>query len=772
VFILYDGAMLIDQPDEALPEGSLPGGSLPEGSLTGAELARLLFNPRSVALIGASDDVAKTAGRPLHYLRLAGFGGTLYPINPRRTEVLGERCWPTLSSLPEVPEHVFILTPTASVLESVRECAQVGVRLVTILASGFSEAGEAGAALEAQLLAIAADATVSGAAHGRDGQQIPTKLRIVGPSSLGIVNPANGLMLTANAAFAEPEFPRGNLFVASQSGSMIGALVSRGKAKGIGFAGLISVGGEVDLSVGEICSATLDDPAIEGYLLFLENLRHAAKLRAFALEAARRGKPVIAYKLGRSRAAAEMNATHTGALAGEDDIADAFLRDCGIIRVAFLESLLECFPLAQRVRRAKTLAQSNRATQVGFVTTTGGGAAMVVDQLGMRDITVQLPSEDTMARVRAAGINAASGRVLDLTLAGARYEIMKAALDIYLNAPEFDLVVAVVGSSARFSPQLAVKPIIDSAGHPKPLVAMLVPEATEANLALTAVGVPCFRTPEACGDSIAATLVRRRISIEAEHLPEQPKPPSGGAAARCLNEAQAYQVLAHLGVPHAPFITLPLPMTLDTQALASPHSAGSPYKVELPFDYPIAAKVCSEQIAHKTEVGGVILNLANATELQQALVRLRGNLNERAAHLQVDLALLQPMRTGLAEVLIGYQLDAQVGPIILLAAGGIWTEIAADRSIRLAPIDLTTAHEMISEVRMLKIVQGLRGKPKGDLDALAAALCALSQIALQPQLGILDAEINPMMILPEGEGVLAVDALIAVSGATQLGVSR
>ncbi len=744
--------MLIDPPDEALPEGSLP-----EGSLTGAELARVLFNPRSVALIGASNDIAKTAGRPLHYLRLAGFGGTIYPINPRRTEVLGERCWPSLSSLPEVPEHVFILTPTESVLESVRECTQVGVRLATILASGFSEAGEAGAALEAQLLAIAADPAFRGTVDGSDGHHIVGKLRIVGPSSLGIVNPANGLMLTANAAFAEPDFPRGKLFVASQSGSMIGALVSRGKAKGIGFAGLISVGGEVDLSVGEICSATLDDPEIEGYLLFLENLRHAARLRAFALEAARRGKPVIAYKLGRSNAAAEMNATHTGALAGEDDIADAFLRDSGIIRVAFLESLLECFPLAQRVLRAKTLAQSNRAPQVGFVTTTGGGAAMVVDQLGMRDITVQLPSDDTMTKVRAAGINAARGRVLDLTLAGARYEIMKAALDIYLNAPEFDLVVAVVGSSARFSPQLAVKPIIDSAGHPKPLVAMLVPEATEANLALTAAGVPCFRTPEACGDSIAATLVRRRFASEAERLPEQPKPALTGTAARFLSEAQAYHVLAHLGVPHAPFVTLPL---------------AAPFTVELPFDYPIAAKVCSEQIAHKTEVGGVILNIANAGELQQALVRLRDNLNERAAHLQADLALLQPMCAGLAEVLIGYKLDVQVGPIILLAAGGIWAEIAADRSIRLAPIDLTTAHEMIAEVRMLKIVQGLRGKPKGDLDALAAALCALSQIALQPQLGILDAEINPLMILPEGKGVLAVDALISVSDTTHCGVSR
>ncbi|HEX6363002.1 MAG TPA: CoA-binding protein, partial [Albitalea sp.] len=288
----------------------------------GAALAQALLRPRSVALVGASDDTGKTAGRPLKFLRAAGFQGAIYPVNAKRATVQGQKAYPDLASLPEAPEHVFVLTPTESVLDAVRDSAACGAKVVTVLASGFSESGDEGRAREQALRELARR----------------TGVRVLGPSSLGVVHPSTGLVLTANAAFAEPDVPRGSVFVASHSGSMIGSLVSRGKARGVGFAGLVSVGGEADLGIGEICSATLDDPSIEGYLLFLESLRHGPALRAFCREAAARGKPVVAYKLGRSDAAAEMAATHTGALADEDDVADAFLKGLGVARVGVLES--------------------------------------------------------------------------------------------------------------------------------------------------------------------------------------------------------------------------------------------------------------------------------------------------------------------------------------------------------------------------------------------------------------------------------------------------
>jgi len=692
--------------------------------LYGSALAQALLRPRSIALIGASDDPDKTTGRPLRFLRSAGFAGQVYPVNPRRDSVQGERAWASLADLPEVPEHAFILTGTDTVEAVVRECAALGVQVATVLASGFAESGPLGAAREAALGEL-----VRG-----------TGMRLLGPSSLGIVNTANGMLLTANAAFAEPDLPVGRVFVASHSGSMIGALVSRGKARGVGFAGLVSVGGEADLSLGEICAATLDDPGIEGYLLFLESLRHGAALRAFAIEAARRGKPVIAYKLGRSQAAAEMAATHTGALAGEDDVADAFLKDCGIARVGVLDALLESFPLALRV--ALPPAGMPGPRRVGVVTTTGGGAAMAVDQLGIRNVTIEAPSAPTMERLRAAGVDTGAGRVLDLTLAGTRYEVMKATLEIMLQAPEFDLVLAVVGSSARFNPQLAVRPIIEcgnaALAGAKPLAALLVPDAPDALVALTAAGVPCYRTPESCADSIAAMFARRLPAA----LP--PIDAYSGHAASPISEAAAYALLDQLGVPRAASLTIP-------------YAAEPP---ALPFDYPVAVKVCSAQVPHKTEVGGVILGVADPVSLRAACATLRANLAARAPGVRPEEILIQPMRAGLAEVLIGYRVDAQAGPIIMLAAGGIWAEVAQDRSIRLAPVDLAGAREMITEVRALQSLTGLRGKERGDLEALAQALTALSQLALKPEWGVREAEINPMMVMREGQGVLAVDALV------------
>ena len=699
-----------------------------------SSLAQALLSPRCVAIVGQSDDAGKTAGRPLKFLRQAGFAGRIYPVNPRRKEVLGERAWPSVAALPELPEHAYIVTPTDAAVEAVEACGRVGIKVATVLADGFAETGAQGLAREARLREICA----------------ATGIRIVGPSSLGVIDLRSKTMLTANAAFDEPDWPAGRIFVASHSGSMIGALASRGRARGLGFAGLVSVGNEIDLSLGEICEATIEDPEIDSYMLFLETMRHAQVLRRFAIAAAHRGKPVIAYKLGRSDAARELAITHTGALAGEDDVAEAFLSACGIARVDTLEGLIEGALLLPRVPPA---AQGAMRGNVGVVTTTAGGATMVVDPLASRGVNVEGATTATLGLLANAGIEVKPARITDLTVAGARYDTMKSALDIVLAAPEFDLVLAVIGSSARHYPHETVRPLIEAAaGTRKPLAVFLVPDAPDALAALSRAGLPNFHTPEACADAIAAALARR-AALPAAVPPPLPSPARGGgkgggsSSGPVLDEVASGALIERLGIARAPAV-----------ALESDIAQAPP----LPFPYPVAVKVLSADIAHKSDIGGVVLGVSDGAALVRAIQSIRGALAKRMPALSADRVLVQPMISGIGEVLVGYRVDRDVGPLIMLAAGGVFTEVARDRTLRLAPVDLAGAQEMITQLRSLVALSGYRGKARGDLDALARAIVALSQLADDPS--VLEAEINPLMVLPLGQGVMAVDALVKLAG--------
>jgi acyl-CoA synthetase (NDP forming) len=697
-------------------------------SRTPSPLGQVLFHPASVALVGVSDDPARTTGRPLSYLRRSAFEGTVYPVNPNRARVQGETAWPAIGALPEVPEQVFVMTPTARVLDVVRECVELGVPVVTILADGFTESGATGQERTRQLREqIAGSAT-----------------RLVGPSSLGVVNHRNGLVLTANAAFAEGDPLVGHTLAVSQSGSMIGALTSRGKALGVGFAALVSVGNEIDVNVGEICAATLDDPDVHGYALFLESVSGADSIRRFAEAARRRNRPVVAYKLGRSAAGAELAQSHTGALAGEEEVSAAFFADCGIARVRTLDALLEGVSLAGRV----PLPGPSGSPRVGVLTSTGGGAAMVVDQLGVLGIDVRQPSDATFAKLAGRGAGARTARIVDLTLAGAQYPVMSAALDTLIEAGEHDVLIVVVGSSARLDPEAAVLPIAERANSRVPLAAFIVPEAPRALALLTAAGVPCFRSPEACADAVAAVLSRRDRTIDDVRASGVPTARMGETATTdaVLDEHTAYAVIDSVGIPR------PELAVVDGDDLPP-----------LPFDFPVVAKVLSAAISHKTDLGGVVLGIDDTAGLLAAVDQIRANIAHHRPDLAAPHVLVQPMVNGVAEVLVGYRIDREVGPVVLVAAGGELAEVYADRSIRLAPVDHATALDMIGEVRSLRVLHGFRGRPPGDVTALADAIVRVSQLAARGD--VRELEINPLIVQTEGKGVVAVDALVRVSAA-------
>lgn len=684
-----------------------------------AALYRAMFEPSSVALVGSSDVRGKPAARPLEFLRQHGWKGQAFPVNPRRETVLGERTWPTVADLPVVPDHALILTPADAAVDAVHQCAELGVPVATVVADGFLPGTPDGDRRRTELRGIL------------EGSE----LRLLGPSSLGVVRIASGFACTGNAAFAEETLPAGDVFLASQSGSVLGALLSRGAEMGVGFAGMVSVGNEFDISLGEVCLAAVEDPAVSSFALFLENLSHADDLAAFARAAAEQGKPVVAYKLGRSDDGARLSVSHTGALAGDDAVADAFLRAHGIARVTSFDALLEGQLLARRM--PITAAREER--RVAVVSTTGGGGAMAVDCLAEAGITVTAPEPATVQRLAEVGVEAGHGALIDLTLAGARYDTIKAALDVLTSAPEFEAVVAVPGSSARFTPDVSVKPIIDSAGAGTALAVFVVPSAPQALHLLRGGGVPAFRTAESLADAMSAVFHRAPVRPGIEV-------PAAGADGVVLDEDASYEVFASVGLTSAPHAVLDV--------------------ADLPADLPVAApavvKVLSDQLAHKSDLGGVVLNVADGAQMQIAAAQIRSAVQAARPDLTVDHVMVQQMVRGVAEVLIGMRRDPDAGPVVVLAAGGVSAEIYRDRAVRMAPVGLEDARQMIDEVRGLSLAKGFRGAARGDLDALAEAIVATSRLAVSVTPVVVEAEANPVLVLREGEGVVAVDAVVKV----------
>lgn len=677
-------------------------------------LAAALLAPRRIALIGASADAQRLTARPQRYLRRHGFSGTIYPVNPRATEVLGEPAYPSLDAVTEAIDFAYILLGTEQVEAQIAACAARGIPLACVLADGFAEAGPEGAALQARCVAAA-----------RAGG-----MRLLGPNSMGVVNTHARMALTTNAALEADDLPTGRVALISQSGSMMGALLSRGAARGLGFSHLIGTGNEADLTAGEIAALALDDPQVDVVCLFLEAIRAPEQLAIAAAKAHALGKPIIALKLGRSRFGAELATSHTGALAGSDAAADAFFRAHGILRVTMLEALLE-LPLLVAGRRPA--ARAHRA--VGVMTTTGGGGALAVDALGVLGIEARRPDAAAAAMLDAAGLPS-HARLLDMTLAGTRADRVIAGLAGLRAAADTDLALCVVGSSAQFRPKDAVGGIVEAAQTPgKPIAAFLAPQA-EASLRLLAeAGIAAFRTPEGAADAIRAFCDWR-----APH--DDWRAPAAEAPAFTLPEA---------------------PDEADARALFAALGLGSDAVVmqqEPPpgLRYPVALKILSPDLAHKTEVGGVALHIADARALREAAAAMRARVAAAAPAARITGLLVQPMARGLAEAILGFRRDPEVGPVVLLGAGGVLAELHRDIALRLAPVGLAEAQAMIAEVRAMKPLTGWRNLPRGDLDALAAAIVAASRLAAMP--AVAEAEINPLIIGRPGEGVTLADAWV------------
>ncbi|MEK9752164.1 MAG: acetate--CoA ligase family protein [Rhodospirillaceae bacterium] len=694
-----------------------------ERSIGGRRLADALLRPRIAAVYGASGDPKKNTGRPQRFLKTHGFTGQVIPINPNRDEVQGVRAYPTLAAAPRGVEHALIMVPKRAVLAAVEDCAVAGVKVATIYSDGFAETGPEGAELQRRIV----DAARAGG------------VRIVGPNSMGVIDLNTPLTLSINAILEMGKLPAGRLGVISQSGSLLGALISRGAGRGVGFSSLLSIGNEADLGVGELIDLLVDEPMTDAIALFLEGIRDCERVAHAARRAFAAGKPVVAYKLGRSDVGRELAVSHSGAVAGPDSAVDAFMRHHGILRVDMLETLLELPALARGMK-------PGAARRVAVITTTGGGAATIVDRLGAAGMELVPATPRLRERLSEFGMKLGHGRLIDLTMAGARPDVYGATLEVLLNEDAIDAVVAVVGSSGQFQPEIAVSPIINVKKTGKPLACFIAPDAPESLKLLAAGGVAAFRTPEACADAVRALVSWRAPAVVA--APDVPlaavAKALGGAKGPILDEARARGVMKALGVP----VSEPL------------HLAGPDAEIPDGVAYPVAAKVLSADLPHKTEAGAVALGLKDEAELKAAMAGIWASAKAYKPDAGLDGILVEPMVSALAEVLLGYRFDAEAGPVVVLGMGGILTEIYEDAAVRPAPVDRALAREMIEEVKGLACIRGYRNLPKGDLDALADAIVAVSALALVGAPRVAEAEINPLMVRGTGAGVVAVDALV------------
>jgi acyl-CoA synthetase (NDP forming) len=688
-----------------------------------------LLHPRSVAVIGASADATKTAGRPVSYLVKHGFSGAIYPVNPK-VEHIGElACYPDVASLPGVPDVGIVLLGAERAHLAVRDLAARGCAAAIVLASGYTETGEEGARRQQQLLEAAGD------------------MRILGPNTIGLVNLSDNIVLSATGALEMAHFPVGGIGVVSQSGGILGALLSRAAARGIGLSKLISTSNEVDLELADFIDHLADDEATKVIALYVETVRDPAKFRNACLKAARAGKPVVAFKIGRSEAGAQAAVSHTGALAGADRMYDALFQQVGVIRAQTFADLLD-------IPAALATGRKLHGKRVAILTSTGGAGTLVSDDLGMAGFDTPPPDAATAEALRAlqTGDHAVLDRnPIDVTLAGLKPDLLRGAIGVLLKSPSYDALTIIVGSSSLAMPELLAGAIQDCLPNSdKPVIAYVSPHAPEVGALLTQRGVPAFAAAESCTAALRAMFQATQLRPQVESSALSETIGIGDLPAGSLDEHQAKQLFTRFGVPCA-----------GERVVASPAEAEAAARE---LGGRVVLKILSAEITHKSDVGGVAVNLTVDT-VGARLTAMAADVKAKTGVLPQRF-LVQEMVGAGTELILGMHRDA-LGTAILLGMGGVTAELFKDTTMRLLPpgggLSRANALAMAQQLKTWPLLDGFRGRPKADVDALVTAIVAFSRMAAQLGERLVEAEINPVFVLPHGQGVRAADGVVVLA---------
>jgi acyl-CoA synthetase (NDP forming) len=688
-----------------------------------------LLTPRSVAVVGASMDPRKTAGRPVAYLQKHGFSGRILPVNPKTDRIGDLVCYADIASLPEVPDVAIVLLDIERAQLAVKELSSLGCAAAIVLASGYAETGEDGARRQEQLLDAAG------------------AMRLLGPNTIGAINLTDNVVLSPSGALELGEFQAGAIGIVSQSGGILGALLSRATARGIGLSKLIATGNEVDLELSDFIEHLADDQATKVIALYIETVRDPARFRAACRRAARCGKPLVAFKIGRSEAGTKAAVSHTAAMTGTDRMYDALFTQVGVIRAQTFSDLLD-MPAA--LAAGRTL----RGRCVAILTSTGGAGALIADDLGMGGFEVPSPDAATTAALRA--LQAGSQTVLDrnpidVTLAGLRPDLLRGALRALLASPAYDALIIVIGASGLAQPELVAGAVQECLPESdKPVLAYVSPHAPEIASLLTRRGVPAFAAPESCTAALAAMLQASR-SQPSDSNPDTAAPGAiDDFGHGSLDEAQAKQLFARFGVP----CTAERVVTTPGEAQAAARELGGL----------VVLKILASGITHKSDVGGVAIGLTPET-VGERLVRMGSDIQSRTGRPAQRFVVQEMVGDGI-ELLLGIRRDA-LGTAVLLGAGGVTAELCQDSTMRMLPpgagLSRDEALSMAHELKTWPLLDGYRGRPKADVEALVEAIVAFSRMATQLGDRLVEAEINPILVRPQGRGVRAADGVVVLA---------
>ncbi len=696
------------------------------------------FRPRNVAVIGATERPG-TVGRALLWNLISSpFGGAVLPINPKRSSVLGIKAYPTIQEAAGPIDLAVIAVPAETVPGVVRECVDAGVKAAIVISAGFREAGPAGLALEQQVLAEA-----------RRG-----KMRIIGPNCLGLMCPTTGL----NATFANTMARPGNVGFISQSGALCTAILDWSLRESVGFSSFISIGSMADVGWGDLIQYMGDDPRTQSIILYIESIGDARSFLSAAREVAIT-KPIIAIKAGRTEAAAKAAASHTGTLAGSDEVLDAAFRRCGVLRVNNISDLFFMSEILAKQPRPK-------GPRLTIVTNAGGPAVLATDALISQGGALAELSPSTIAELdQILPAHWSRRNPVDM-LGDASAERYAKVVEIAAKDPESDGLLVVLTPQGMTNPTLIaeqLKPFAKLGGKPILSSFMGGADVAAANDILAKAGIPTFSYPDTAArmfqymwqysDNLKG-LYETPSAIQESADPASASRVVGEMLARVhsqnrslLTEEESKRLLAAYGIP-----------TVPTKIAISPEDAAI---CADQLGYPVVLKLHSETITHKTDVGGVRLNVPDAEAVRRAYREIETSVRAKAGTGHFMGVTVQPMifMEGGYELILGSAIDSQFGPVLLFGAGGQMVEIFKDRALGLPPLTTTLARRMMEQTKIYQALHGIRGRKPVDLAQLEQLLVSFSQLVVD-QPWIKEIDINPLLV--SDKGMIALDARVVL----------